>query len=152
MLITIVTRLVLGDGYILFGILHLIGFSIVIAPFFFSFGRGNLLIALALILLGWHVAGIEGPLWLAWLGIHPASFYSVDYEPLLPWFGLVLMGFVSGSLLFPGGKRRFNLPELGDPLGQGLVRLGRHSLLIYLVHQPLIIGLLLLIAGGNILQ
>jgi uncharacterized membrane protein len=151
MIITLVTWLVLGEGYILFGILHLIGLSIVIAPFFFSFGRGNFLIALAVILLGWYVAGIEGPLWLAWLGIHPASFYSVDYEPLLPWFGLILMGFASGTLLFPGGKRRWDLPELGDPLGRGLVWLGQHSLFIYLVHQPVIIGLLLVIVGGAVL-
>lgn len=146
-LISVVTYVYMGDGFVLFGILHLIGLSIIIAPFFFGFGRLNLLFAIIFFILGGVVAGIEGPIWLAWIGIHPSSFYSVDYEPLLPWFGLVLMGLFTGTTLYPEGKRQYNLPDIEDPLGKGLVFIGRHSLLIYMLHQPVIVALLFLITG-----
>ncbi len=146
-LISIVTYVYMGDGFVLFGILHLIGLSIIIAPFFFGFRRLNLLFALIFVILGGVVAGIEGSIWLAWIGIHPSSFYSVDYEPLLPWFGVVLMGLYTGMTLYPEGKRQYNLPDIKDPLGKSLVFLGRHSLLFYMLHQPVIIVLLFLITG-----
>jgi uncharacterized membrane protein len=78
-----------------------------------------------------------------WLGFVPQQLYSVDYYPLLPWFGVVLIGVCAGNTLYPNHRRRFALPDLSRviPL-RALAFMGRHSLLIYLVHQPLIILLL----------
>lgn len=142
MLITAVTYLFLGDGYVVFGILHLIGLSIIIAPVFLPHPRGCLIGGILVIAAGLLISGIEGPIWLAWLGIHPAGFYSVDYEPLFPWFGLVLLGIVTGGALYPGGKRRFLFADIRNPFSDGLSYLGRHSLLIYVLHQPVILALL----------
>jgi uncharacterized membrane protein len=70
-----------------------------------------------------------------------------DYYPVLPWFGVALLGVWAGHLLYPGGRRRFPLPARAAqasgvfPLRQ-LAFLGRHSLLFYLVHQPVIMGIL----------
>ena len=36
-------------------------------------------------------------IWLLPLGIHPATFFSVDYEPIFPWFGVVLIGMGLGE-------------------------------------------------------
>ncbi len=149
LLVTFATWLYLGEGFVIFGILHLIGVSTILALFFFRFQKVNLLIGVVLIGVGILLAGagVTGPFWLLWLGIPPAPFTSVDYTPLLPWFGVVLVGMGVGEQLYPGGKRSFAVPHLPAPIFSLLAFLGRHSLLIYLLHQPVILILLHLIVG-----
>ncbi len=144
--ITLVTRLILPAGWIVFGILHFIGIAILIAPLFFRFRIANLILGVILILAGYAIAGIEGPWALLWLGVHPASFSSLDYVPLLPWFGLVLIGMYCGTLLYPDGVRGFPIRTEAPAFAHPLMFLGRHSLTIYFLHQPVIILLLLLLA------
>jgi uncharacterized membrane protein len=92
-----------------------------------------------------------GSPWLLWLGLAPEGFYSLDYLPLLPWFGVVLMGIALGDFLYHGYKRRIALPDLGGALlVRPLAFLGRNSLLIYFVHQPALIALLYLGSAGGI--
>jgi len=144
--ITIVTWYVIGGGYILFGILHLIGLSICLAPLFFPLQEKNLIAGVIVLALGLVVTGAEGPLWMAWLGIHPAGFCSVDYEPLIPWFGLVLLGLGTGACLYPGGRPLCLISQPCPSVTRLLATAGRHSLLIYLIHQPVLI-LLMIITG-----
>lgn len=144
--ITIVTWYVLGSGYILFGILHLIGLSICLSPLFFSLQKKNLIAGVIVIALALVVTGAEGPLWLAWLGIHPAGFHSVDYEPLIPWFGLVLLGMGTGAYLYPKGHPLRQIKEPCPPVTGLLAAAGRHSLLVYITHQPILI-LIMMVTG-----
>ncbi|MDD1704329.1 MAG: DUF1624 domain-containing protein [Methanoregula sp.] len=139
LLVTLVTWLCLGEDFIVFGILHLIGVSVILAPLFYRFERYNLALGIVFILLGYLLAAIPGPAWLLPLGMHPAAWISVDYEPLFPWFGVVLAGLGIGSILYPGGARSFSLPEIPERWERILTFPGKHSLLIYLVHQPVII-------------
>jgi len=139
MVITFATWIYLGEGYVIFGILQLIGISVILGPVFFRFKMKNIIFGSVAILAGLMLQGVEGPIWLVWLGIHPQSFYSVDYTPLLPWFGVVLIGIAVGQWLYPGGLRRFSLPELKFPPIRGISFLGRHSLFIYFIHQPIIL-------------
>jgi len=83
--------------------------------------------------------------WAAWLGFSRAPIQTADFVPLFPWFGCVLSGIVLARLILP------RLP--GTTLvdwrpGNKATRIvawgGRHSLLVYLVHQPLFIGALML--------
>lgn len=141
--ITIVTWYVIGGGYILFGILHLIGLSICLAPLFFSLQKKNLIAGMIVIALALVVTGTEGPLWLAWLGIHPMGFYSLDYEPLIPWLGLVLLGLGTGAYLYPGGRPLQQITTPCPTVTNLLASAGRHSLLIYIIHQPVLIILLI---------
>jgi len=149
LLVTFATWLYLGEGFVIFGILHLIGVSIILAPLFFRFKRVNLMIGVICVGIGILLvkAGVTGPFWLLWLGIPPAPFTSIDYTPLLPWFGVVLIGIGVGEQLYGGGKRSFAAPHLPAPIFSPLAFLGRHSLVIYLVHQPVILILLQLICG-----
>jgi len=149
LLVTFATWLYLDEGFVIFGILHLIGVSTILSLFFFRFRKANLLIGILLIGIGILLAqaGVTGPFWLLWLGIPPAPFISVDYTPLLPWFGVVLIGIGVGEQLYPGGKRSFAAPHLPAPIFSPLAFLGRHSLLIYLLHQPVILILLQIGAG-----
>jgi len=151
LLVTFATWLYLREGFVIFGILHLIGVSVILSPLFFRFKRYNILLGLLCIAGGFFIGTIQGPVWLLPLGISPVSFTSVDYTPLIPWFGAVLVGIGIGDWLYGGGVRRFTVPHLPDRIALPLAYLGQHSLVIYLVHQPVIILLLAALTGTRVL-
>lgn len=144
LIITAVTYVFLPRGTVLFGILHLIGVSIILAYPFLKLRYANLALGAAIVLLGEVISQLTiNSKALLWLGVRPASFYTLDYFPLIPWFGLVLAGIGLGNLFYTGGARRFNLPQLAHKLAiKPLCWLGRHALKIYLAHQPIILAAL----------
>jgi uncharacterized membrane protein len=144
--VTVVTYIFIGKGFIVFGVLHLIGLSLLLAYPFLRMHKANIIFGLLFILLGIYLPNISvGFPWLLWLGLTPPDFYSVDYFPVFPWFGVILVGMGLGSQLYPGYRRKMNLPDLSrSPFVRALAFLGRNSLAIYLVHQPVIIALLYL--------
>ena len=146
LLITAATWIYPNRGFIVFGILHLIGLSIILSIPFLKFKKADLAIGLALVGIGIFLYGMRFSFpWLLWLGLAPSGFYTLDYYPLLPWFGLVLIGIFLGKLAYPGGLRSLKLPRLGNiVLFRFLSFLGRHSLAIYLLHQPLLVATILL--------
>jgi uncharacterized membrane protein len=146
MIITLVTWIYMGKVVVIFGILHLIGASIALACPFLSLGRANLFIGAAIIALGIHLGQltVTHP-WLLLLGLRPPTLFQLDYFPLLPWFGVVLLGIFIGQSLYRGGARRFSTPSGNTWPGiRELVWLGHRSLAIYLVHQPLLFAFLTL--------
>ncbi|MDP3563966.1 MAG: heparan-alpha-glucosaminide N-acetyltransferase [Methanoregula sp.] len=145
--VTLGTWLYLGEGFVIFGILHLIGISVLLSPLFFPFRKWNLILGCVCIAVGLFVTGSYGPVYLLPLGIHPQGFTSVDYTPLFPWFGVVLIGMGIGEFLYHDGERRFTVPPIPESIVPPLSFLGRHSLLIYLVHQPIIIAVLATVTG-----
>jgi uncharacterized membrane protein len=151
LLVTLCTWLFLKEGFIVFGILHLIGISIILSPLFFRFKKGNIVLGFLCIVIGYFIATHTGPIWLLPLGIHPATFWSVDYEPVFPWFGIVLIGMGLGEYLYPEGVRNFTLPQIPEIIIRPLAFLGQHSLIIYLVHQPIIIMIIAAVTGTKVL-
>lgn len=85
----------------------------------------------------WLPAALYSNYFTAYFGFYPAYFYSTDYFPLVPWVFLFWCGYYLHLLL---GRGRFGPLRCSvcAPLG----RLGRHSLLIYMLHQPVIYGAL----------
>lgn len=142
----------LGIGIIAFGILHLIGVSIILAYPFLDLRFANLLLGAVVIGAG-IVVGSAGPVsegpWLLPLGVLPEGLPMPDYRPLLPWFGVVLLGLFVGNTLYAGRVPRRSWSRRGVPARQ-LAFLGRHSLLIYLVHQPVLVSLLLLLGFARL--
>jgi uncharacterized membrane protein len=68
-----------------------------------------------------------------------------DYVPLLPWFGVVLVGIAVGWWVV---ERRLRASQwVSRASAQWLIWLGRHSLLVYMVHQPIMIGILRVLHG-----
>jgi uncharacterized membrane protein len=140
-----VVFLVLGMGVVAFGILHLIGVSIILAYPLLKYRFANLLLGVSVIAVGWYMRAqdisSESP-WLLPLGVVPENLFMPDYRPLLPWFGVVLLGLFAGNVLYGGGKRPASVPRKAPPVARPLVPLGRNSLFIYLIHQPILIALL----------
>lgn len=79
--------------------------------------------------------------WLLPFGLHGPAFSSYDYFPLIPWFGLFLLGAALGKSVY--ASRRSLLPWRMPRTFVNLA--GRYSLWIYLAHQPLIMGTLYLL-------
>jgi uncharacterized membrane protein len=151
LLVTFATWLYLHEGFVIFGILHLIGVSVILSPLFFRFGKLNILFGIVCIAAGSFVSSLNGPVFLLPMGIFPPGFHSVDYTPLFPWFGMVLIGMGLGAYLYAGGVRQFSLRPLPEHLVAPITFPGRHSIIIYLVHQPVIILFLALATGTNVL-
>jgi len=151
LLVTIATWWYLKEGYVIFGILHLIGVAVMLSPLFFRFRTWNAVIGITFIVIGWIFATIPGPMALLVFGVHPLTFMSVDYTPVFPWMGLVLIGLAIGEFAYPRGERRWKVPQFPRIVELPLSFLGRHSLVIYLVHQPVILLILYLATGAPVL-
>ena len=130
---------------ITFGILHCIAVASLLAgPFVIAPGWASLVVGFAAI-----VASSLGrstffdPPWLLWVGLGEALPNTLDWRPLLPWAGVVFLGL--GLARLPGVLTWLKRPDrwrAESAPARWISFAGRHSLPIYLVHQPILIGLL----------
>ena len=139
--ITLVSWFFIRKDFIIFGVLHLIGFAIIFAIPVPKKKFLNLLLAVFFTLGGFYVNRLTvDTSWLIWLGASPANFTTVDYFPVFPWFGVVLLGIFIGNMLYKDYSRTFKIKDLSsNHVVRLLSFLGRHSLMLYLIHQPIII-------------
>jgi uncharacterized membrane protein len=130
---------------IYFGILHCIAVaSLIAAPFVTAPAWANLAVGLAAIAAPFLIrSALFDPPWLLWLGVGEALPNTLDWRPLLPWAGVVFLGL--GAARLPGVIERLTAPKrwrAASRPSRAIGFAGRHSLPIYLVHQPILIGLL----------
>jgi len=122
-------------SFIYFGILHAIAVASVLASPAVRHPRIALAIGVAMIgaafLVSHPVFDLRA---LSWIGFT----ITEDYVPLIPWAGVVFVGVALGHAL---ARRGFRDVRLFGAL-PGLAWLGRHSLVIYMVHQPILLGIL----------
>ena len=161
--LTLVTYFIIPSELIVFGILHMLSVCMIV------FGLGQKLWDRIPLILGLAVCavlflitmpvsdgylGLPGTLawkipagwyefgWLFPLGIHRADFFSADYFPLFPWIFLFFCGTYIGRWArngkFPDFTYRLRFTSLSW--------MGRHALILYLIHQPLIFGVCTLIS------
>ena len=136
-------------SWIAFGILHHMALAGVIGLLFLRLPPFALIgLALLCLLLpdfAKHDVFNSAP-WL-FLGLSTIIAPANDYVPLLPWFGFVLLGMALPKL-WPVLQHHSPAPQPSRPL-RLIGLMGRHSLIYYLIHQPVLLGLLnLLIAVG----
>lgn len=164
-LVTAATLLFMPENRVVFGVLTLLGASMLLlipldgflrklppgAGLAGSFGLFFLLRNVNDGFLGfeaWRLAVLPESLYSglvsAFFGFPPADFYSTDYFSLLPWFFLFLTGYFLHKLA-PAP------PPAGGRARPLLSRLGRYSLPIYLLHQPVVYGALFLLDRAGIL-
>ncbi len=155
-LITLVTMALMPDNLVLFGVLTLIGSCMILMiPLDHVLKKADklsiyiLLTAITLIIfLIFHPARhgytelTQGNLFTAYLGFPGKTFYSTDYFPLLPWALLFVTGYLLHKISVCKSWLDFSLfREEIRPLSF----IGRHSLFIYLLHQPILYGITILI-------
>lgn len=158
LIITIATYFFLdfrGDrGFVIFGILHAIGFSIMGAAFFLprQLRWVSLAVGLIFVAIGFYVDSMaSNSPWLIPLGVKQFGRFMVDYYPVFPWFGVMLIGLFIGHTLYPDGVSRVQMPDFSNFLPiRGLRFLGRHSLPIYLIHQPILMAILFALGIASI--
>jgi uncharacterized membrane protein len=137
--------LALGMGVVAFGILHLIGISIILAYPFMRLRFANLVLGALIFAAGQYVlaqAFYAQSFWLLPFGVVPEGVVMPDYRPLLPWFGVVLIGLFFGNVVYGDGRRPAVTEDKAPLVARPLLPLGRNSLFIYLIHQPIIVVLL----------
>ena len=133
---------------IYFGVLHCLGVCMLLWPLFKRLPVWALgLLGLGLTVLGLWISGnvvVDFP-WLIPLGLVPEDFASSDYFPLLSNLGFFLVGAFLGKTLYR--KKETLLPRVNpaNPVLVFFTLLGKWSLPVYLLHQPIITGLLYLI-------
>ena len=148
--VTVATALIFPEGYVFFGILHNLALAAVLVPAFAPLPVAAIgALALAFLAAPWLLADplFDHP-WLQWVGLMTHQADSVDYVPLFPWFGVVLLGVAAGRLVMRG-NRAVAAAAAWRPEGRVVALLGwlgRHSLALYLVHQPVFFALLYAVA------
>jgi uncharacterized membrane protein len=127
--------------FISFGILHCIAVVSVLAWPFTRHAYAALVAGMAIIAIGLQVqlAAFDAP-WLNWIGLMTHKPATEDYVPIFPWLGVVLIGVGAGSWLADHGFKP--LQPMARTAPDWLTWLGRHSLLVYMVHQPVLLGIL----------
>ncbi len=136
------SSLMFPRSWISFGILHGIAVMLVLARLLAPL-KGGLWIAGAVALaLPWLV---QHPFfdsrWTNWVGLVTRKPVTEDFAPVLPWLGVVLWGLAAGRWVL--ARRRGWLTGALPAAAAPLAALGRWSLSFYMVHQPVLIGLLM---------
>jgi uncharacterized membrane protein len=144
-LVTVASYVIDPAEPILFGILHciavasLIGALFVAAPYWASLLIGAMAITEPFV----FSSDVFNAPALIWLGLGTVAPSTLDWRPLLPWAGVVLIGLGLARALLPRlAEWRWTFWRATKPPGRAFAFAGRHSLAIYLVHQPILFGLL----------
>ena len=132
------------DMLIYFGILHCLGCCMLLWSLFSRLPNWGIAgCGLLLTLLGIPADGITVNFpWLIPLGILYPGFATSDYFPLLPNLGIFLLGAVAGKLLYPQKSSRLPHANTHGTAIRFLCLCGRHTLVIYLLHQPILTAIL----------
>lgn len=129
------------DNYVFFGILHMIAAASIIGLAFLRTPVWLTLAAAALVFAApQHLrsSAFDAP-WLLWLGLSPQIPRSIDFEPVFPWIAPFLLGLAAARA---GLVQRLATRRAPGRMVRLLSWPGRHSLAIYLIHQPLLFGLI----------
>ncbi len=141
--ITLTTYIFFPEGTILFGILHFIGISTVLSLPFLEMREKGFFLGLLAAIAGFYLQTMRFDFpWLLWLGFMPSNFYTFDYFPIFPWFGFILLGIHLGNRFYTNGKRIFRINEPQSRFIGLLALIGKKPLIIYLLHQPLLVLLI----------
>lgn len=142
--VSLATRFAMPEVWVRFGILHMIAAGSLLALLLRHL-PGLVLLALAAAIFAapyWLASPIFAAPWLMWLGLAPENPPMVDFTPVLPWAAPVLAGMAVAKL---GAGRDWWHGVLNPsalPTGGVLQWAGRHSLPIYLLHQPVLFALI----------
>lgn len=139
LLVTVATYIAFPQTYVSFGILHCIAAAsalswLLLGRFWaFSLAAGALIFGLGSLVENASFDAVNG-----WLGLGQRIPLTNDWRPIFPWAGAMLIGLAFGQLTL---KRGWSGQEAALRAPRALQFAGRHSLSIYLLHQPLLFAL-----------
>ena len=149
-LVSIGSWFVFPRTFIYFGVLHGIALMLIVVRF--TSGWGRWLWVAGALAIGMKVAAEQAhALWpaldvlntrpLNWLGLVSRKPHTEDYVPLVPWLGVMWWGMAAGQWLLRHRRAALQrpIPRAAAPLAW----LGRWSLSWYMLHQPILFGILL---------
>ena len=145
--ITLVTYFM--DMTIVFGVLHLLGVCMMLYPAYKKLPTQALAaMGVVLVVTGYLISGtVVEAKFLFPFGFAYEGFASSDYFPLLPHLGWYMLGTVLGRTVYADKKTRLPGTFRESAIARFFCWCGRQSLFIYLLHQPVVYGLLELIAA-----
>jgi uncharacterized membrane protein len=145
-LISIATYFAIHANWIFFGVLHFLAFASVVAIAFVSRPKLSFIIGLTIISIG--LMQLVPSRWPFYLFSNNLPSYTNDFVALFPWLGLVFLGItLAHTQWFKNDPLRDLINNsLNDKAGRYIVWPGQHSLSIYLLHQPILMGSLYLIS------
>lgn len=133
------------QSYIWFGVLHMIALTLVLVRPLAAYPWAALLLGAAVIVAGnaFAAPAFDGQPW-GFVGFATVKPRTEDYVPLFPWAGVVLIGIAAGHALIRSG---FRAVAVFGRAPRFVRWLGRHSLAVYMVHQPVLFGAVWLAFG-----
>jgi uncharacterized membrane protein len=139
--------LLFPQRWIYFGVLHFIAIASFLALPFLRLGPANLAVGATLLIVGHAVrlAWFDHPA-LRWIGMMTYKPPTEDYVPVIPWLGVVLLGIFVGQHVYgKSAPPAWATARYSRPAASVLAATGRHSLMIYMLHQPVLMGAMLLL-------
>ena len=147
--IFLVTYVVVPGSNIVFGILHFLGVCLILYPVFKNLPPYILAgVGAAIILAGEFTGRLTvSHNWFVPLGFLEPGFSSVDYFPLIPWLGVFLLGISIRKTAYKQNKSYIKAP---NRYFRPFAAVGRRTLVVYLIHQPLLLAVLYLVFNFKI--
>ena len=143
-LVSLATWFVFPQSWIHFGVLHGLAVMVLLARLSAAWRPGVLLVGAVAALAAPHLLPhpvFDNP-WLHGVGLVTRKPVTEDYAPILPWMGMVWLGLALGP-------RLRGLTFKAHPLTRALACVGQWPLSIYMLHQPLLWGVLMAISAGR---
>ncbi len=135
-----------NENWIFFGVLHFIALSSIIAVSFVNLPKVSLVLGSVIMFIG--AVGVIHGRWPFHIIFNDLPIYTNDFVSIFPWLGVVFIGIYFGHTKYLRDDPLANRSkQIGPKLLSLIVWPGQHSLTIYLLHQPILIGVLYLITA-----
>ncbi len=143
MVITLVTYIFFREQYIRFGILHLLGTSMVLFPLLKK--MNNVLLFISAVFIALTSISIKSTLvdtsLLLPFGVMYRGFVTLDYYPISPYLSVFILGILAYKMYYYKGQSIFKFHYKNEYLSI----ISKNSLAIYLIHQPVLVGMAIMI-------
>lgn len=142
MLVSMMSYFMFPESWIYFGVLHFVVIASLICWILMRYEKLLFPLAIAFLVIGlfYQSSMFDQPL-LQWLGMMTHKPLTEDYVPMLPWLGVMIIGIIIGQWSLTN-THHWLLASTPNAALNPVQWLGQHSLVTYMLHQPILIGAL----------